>query len=91
MAGFSPTDIMRVSTEEEPLLKELIGHAWQTMKRTNWDNTKFCTVYPKKVLTFSQAKSFKSFYDTEGWHVVIKKKDRNYYFDIYQEFDFAEK
>ncbi len=89
MAGFTPTDISRATTEEEPILKELISNAWATMKRTNWDDTKFCTINPKNVLTFAQAKSFKRFYDAEGWHVIIKKKERNYYFDIYQDLDFT--
>ncbi len=84
MAGFSPKDITVASNEEEPILKKLITDAWATMKRTNWDDTKYCTINPKNVLTFSQARNFKTFYDNEGWHVIIKRKDRNYFFDIYQ-------
>lgn len=85
MAGFSPKDISVVTSEEETVLKQLIADAWATMKRTNWDDTKYCTINPKQVLTFSQAKSFKSFFDNEGWVVVVKRAERNYKFDVYQE------
>jgi len=88
MAGFGPSDINNVTEEEEPVLKKVIAQAWQTMKRTNWQDTKYCTINPKNVLTYSQARNFKSFYEKEGWHVVIKRKERNYFFDVYQELEF---
>ncbi|HOP64736.1 MAG TPA: hypothetical protein PK358_14570 [Spirochaetota bacterium] len=87
MAGFSPNDIKVVADHEEAGLKQVIGEAWITMKRTNWDDTKFCTINPNVVLTFSQAKSFQSFYENEGWFVQIKRANRNYYFDVYRSFD----
>lgn len=84
MAGFTINDLKVAASHEEPTLKQVIAEAWVTMKRTNWDDTKFCTVNPKIVLTYSQAKNFQTFYESEGWTVQIKRADRNYFFDIYQ-------
>ena len=84
MAGFSLNDLKVAASHEEPGLKQVIAEAWVTMKRTNWDDTKFCTINPTIMMTFSMAKSFQAFYDNEGWEVVIKRKDRNYHFDIYR-------
>jgi hypothetical protein len=61
MAGFTLNDIKVAAEHEQPILKQTIAEAWVTMKRTNWDDTRFCTINPTNVLTFSQAKSFQSF------------------------------
>mgnify|MGYP001281262569 CR=1 FL=1 len=87
MAGYSLNDIKVVAPHEEPLLKKTIAEAWVTMKRTNWDDTKFCTIHPTSVLTFSQAKSFQTFFENEGWFVTIKREHRNYNFDVYRSFE----
>jgi len=84
MAGFSLNDLKVAASHEETGLKQVIAEAWVTMKRTNWDDTKFCSINPTIMMTFSMAKSFQAFYDNEGWEVVIKRKDRNYNFDIYR-------
>ena len=84
MAGFTLNDIKVAAEHEQPILKQTIAEAWTTMKRTNWDDTRFCTINPSNVLTFSQAKSFQTFYESEGWYVQIKRATRNYYFDIYR-------
>jgi len=84
MAGFTINDIKVAATNEEAALKQVISEAWVTMKRTNWDDTKFCTINPSVVMTYSQAKNFQTFFDNEGWTVQIKRADRNYFFDIYQ-------
>ena len=84
MAGFGLNDLRVAASHEEPGLKQVIAEAWVTMKRTNWDDTKFCTINPTIMMTFSMAKSFQAFYDNEGWEVVIKRKDRNYCFDVYR-------
>jgi len=84
MAGYSLNDLrVSLTTTEEAGLKHVIATAWETMKRTNWDDTRFCTINPTLVMTFPMARNFKNFYDNEGWDVVIKRKERNYYFDIY--------
>jgi hypothetical protein len=85
MAGYSLNDIKIVPSHEEAGLKQVIAEAWESMKRTNWDDTKFCTINPSIVITYSMAKSFQTFYDNEGWTVVVKRSrnHRNYYFDIY--------
>ena len=84
MAGYTFNDIKSsLPSDEEAGLKQIIANAWETMKRTNWDDTKFCTINPVLVMTYSMAKSFQSFWNNEGWVVAIKRKDRNYYFDIY--------
>ena len=83
MAGYSIKDLKQVTTQEETGLKQAIAEAWVSMKRTNWDDTKFCTVNPNIVLSFSQAKSFQVFFENEGWKVQLKRKDRNYFFDVY--------
>jgi len=84
MAGFTINDIKVAASHEEAALKQTISEAWVTMKRTNWDDTKFCTINPNVVLTYSQAKNFQTFFENEGWTVQIKRADRNYFFDIYQ-------
>ena len=58
MAGFGINDLKVAAPHEEAVLKQVISDAWVTMKRVNWDDTKFCTVNPSVVLSFSQAKSF---------------------------------
>ncbi len=83
MAGYGLKDLQIAAPHEEPVLKQVIAEAWVTMKRTNWDDTKFCTVNPKTVLSYSQAKNFQAFWENEGWTVQIKRADRNYLFDIY--------
>ncbi len=83
MAGYSIKDLKQVTTQEEAGLKQAIAEAWVTMKRTNWDDTKFCTINPNVVLSFSQAKCFQVFFENDGWKVQLKRKDRNYYFDVY--------
>ena len=83
MAGYSIKDLKTVTTQEEVGLKQTIAEAWVTMKRTNWDDTKFCTINPNVVLSFSQAKNFQIFFENEGWTVQLKRKDRNYFFDVY--------
>ena len=84
MAGYSLTDLLKyLPGNEETGLKQVIAQAWETMKKTNWDDTKFCTINPSIVMTFPMAKNFQAFYNNEGWFVVIKRKDRNYHFDIY--------
>lgn len=87
MAGYTLNDIKVAGAHEEAILKKTIAEAWVTMKRTNWDDTKFCTVNPTSVLSFSQAKSFQTFYQNEGWFVTIKKHERNYLFDVYRTFE----
>ena len=84
MAGYGINDIKVAAPHEEAVLKQVIAEAWVTMKRVNWDDTKFCTINPKAVLTFSQAKNFQVFWESEGWTVQIKRAERNYFFDIYQ-------
>jgi len=84
MAGFGLNDLKVAASHEEAGVKQVIAEAWVTMKRTNWDDTKFCSINPSIMMTFSMAKSFQAFYDNEGWEVVIKRKDRNYNFDIYR-------
>ena len=84
MAGYSLNDLrVALTSTEEAGLKQVIAASWETMKRTNWDDTRFCTINPDLVMTYPMAKNFKSFYDNEGWDVVVKRKERNYYFDIY--------
>ncbi len=83
MAGYSINDLRVAAPHEEGTVKQLIAEAWVTMKRVNWDDTKFVTINPKVVLSFSQAKSFQVFWESEGWTVQIKKAERNYFFDIY--------
>jgi len=83
MPGFTINDIKVAAPHEEAALKQVISEAWVTMKRTNWDDTKFCTVNPTVVMSFSQAKNFQTFYQNEGWTVQIKRAQRNYFFDIY--------
>jgi len=84
MAGYTIDDIkVSLPSEEEAGLKQVIATAWETMKRTNWDDTKFCTINPTIVMTYPMAKSFQAFWNNEGWFVVIKRKERNYYYDIY--------
>jgi len=56
MAGFTINDIKVASSSEEAVLKQVISEAWVSMKRTNWDDTKFCTVNPSVVISYSQAK-----------------------------------
>lgn len=87
MAGYSLSDIKVAAPHEEPLLKKTIAETWVTMKRCNWDDTKFCTVNPTSVISFSQAKSVQTFFQSEGWFVTIKKADRNYIFDVYKPFE----
>lgn len=87
MAGFSLNDIKVVTATEEPLLKQVIAETWTTMKRTNWDDTRFCTINPSAIINFAQAKSLQTFFQNEGWFVQIKKVSRNYYFDIYRSFE----
>ena len=84
MAGYGLDDLKVAAPHEEPLLKKVIAEAWVTMKRVNWDDTKFCTINPTAIITFSQAKSFQAFWMNEGWGVTIKREHRNYYFDIYR-------
>ncbi|HNX24203.1 MAG TPA: hypothetical protein PKG60_09135 [Spirochaetota bacterium] len=84
MAGFTINDIKVASSSEEAVLKQVISEAWVSMKRTNWDDTKFCTVNPSVVISYSQAKNFQSFFEGEGWTVQIKRSSRNYLFDVYQ-------
>ncbi len=84
MAGFTINDLKTVNAQEEAGLKQTIAEAWVAMKRTNWDDTKFCTVMPNIVLTYSQAKNFQTFFENEGWTVQIKRASRNYFFDVYQ-------
>ncbi|HOQ10996.1 MAG: hypothetical protein BWY23_00530 [Spirochaetes bacterium ADurb.Bin218] len=84
MAGFSLKDISTVDQNEENILKQVIAEAWVTMKRNNWDDTKFCTVNPSVVINYPVAKSFQSFFENEGWAVQIKKERRNYVFDVYR-------
>ncbi len=84
MAGFSLNDIKVAAEHEQPLLKQTIADAWVSMKRTNWDDTRFCTIHPSNVLSFSQAKSFQTFFESEGWYVQIKRAQRNYFFDVYR-------
>jgi hypothetical protein len=84
MAGFTINDLKVAASHEEAGLKQVISEAWVSMKRTNWDDTKFCTVHPAVVITYSQAKNFQTFYENEGWKVQIKRANRNYFFDIYQ-------
>lgn len=83
MAGFTINDLKVAASHEEQGLKQLISEAWVSMKRTNWDDTKFCTVHPNIIITYSQAKNFQTFFENEGWKVQIKRAQRNYYFDIY--------
>ena len=83
MAGYSLSDIQALASYEETPFRQVISEAWVTMKRTNWDDTKFCSINPTLVMTYSMAKSFQTFWHNEGWFVVIKRKDRNYNFDIY--------
>ncbi|MCL2156224.1 MAG: hypothetical protein FWH53_11210 [Leptospirales bacterium] len=85
MAGYSFNDLSIAPSHEEEGLKQTIAAAWETMKRTNWDDTKFCTVNPPITITYSMAKSFQSFFNNEGWNVVVKRSRsrRNYYFDVY--------
>jgi len=83
MAGFTINDIRVAASHEEDVLKNVIAEAWVTMKRTNWDDTKFCTVVPAHVLTYSMAKNFQTFFQNEGWTVQIKKTGNNYLFDVY--------
>lgn len=87
MAGFGPNDIKKASGNEEAQLKQVIVDAWTTMKRTNWDDTRFCTVTPTFIITYSIAKNFKMFFESEGWKVQIKKAHRNYYFDVYSNYE----
>lgn len=91
MAGFSLNDIKVAAEHEQPILKQTISEAWVTMKRTNWDDTRFCTINPSVVLTFSQAKSFQTFFESEGWYVQIKRNQRNYCFDVYRSIDDMQK
>ena len=91
MAGFTLNDIKVATGNEEAILKQVIAEAWTTMKRTNWDDTRFCTINPSVVLTFSQAKSFQTFFENEGWFVQIKKATRNYTFDIYRSIEDMQK
>ena len=83
MAGYTINDMRVAPSHEEPGLKQVIAEAWETMKKTNWEDTKFCTVVPSIIMTYPMAKSFQTFYNNEGWFVTIKRKDRNYYFDVY--------
>ena len=83
MAGYSLSDIQALANHEESPFRQIVTEAWVTMKRTNWDDTKFCTINPTLMMTYSMAKSFQAFWNNEGWFVVIKRKDRNYNFDIY--------
>ncbi len=85
MAGFSYNDIKVVAGNEETVLKQVIAEAWITMKRTNWDDTRFCTVNPSIVITYPVAKNFQSFFQNEGWYVQLKKDRRNYLFDVYRD------
>ena len=87
MAGFSFNDINSVSGEEEAILKQFIADAWSTMKRTNWDDTKYCTINPKFVVNYPVARNFKAFFENEGWKVQLKKEKRNYIFDVYKSFE----
>jgi hypothetical protein len=84
MAGYGLNDLRVAASHEESGLKQIIAFAWEAMKRTNWDDTKFCTINPILMMSYSMAKSFQGFYNNEGWDVVIKRKDRNYCFDIYR-------
>ena len=83
MAGYSFNDLKIAPSYEEATLKQVIADAWASMKKTNWDDTKFCTVNPSMVITYSIAKSFQSFFENEGWLVTVKRKNRNYAFDVY--------
>jgi hypothetical protein len=84
MAGYTLEDLRTVlPSEEEAGVKQVIAAAWETMKRTNWDDTKFCTINPTIVMTYPMAKNFQAFWNNEGWFCVIKRKERNYYYDIY--------
>lgn len=83
MAGFTINDIQVAGSHEETALKQVIADAWVTMKRTNWDDTKFCTVMPSQVISYSMAKNFQTFFQNEGWTVQIKKAGNNYLFDVY--------
>jgi hypothetical protein len=87
MAGYTLNDLKVAAPHEEPALKQTIADTWVTMKRVNWDDTRFCTINPKFVFTFSMAKNFQVFWENEGWFVQIKRAERNYYFDIYRSFD----
>ena len=91
MAGYSYNDLKIANSQEEPLLKTTIADAWVTMKKTNWDDTRFCTINPSSVITYSQAKSFQTFFQAEGWFVQIKRAKRNYLFDIYRTLDDMQK
>jgi hypothetical protein len=84
MAGYSFEDLKLCPSHEEAALKQVIAAAWETMKRTNWDDTKFCTINPAMVITYSIAKSFQSFFQNEGWYVTVKRVNRNYSFDVYK-------
>jgi hypothetical protein len=87
MAGYTLNDLKVAAAHEEPALKQSIAEAWVTMKRTNWDDTRFCTINPKVVFTYSMAKNFQTFWENEGWFVQIKRAERNYFFDIYRSFE----
>ena len=87
MAGYTLQDLRVALPHEEAGVKQTIAEAWITMRRINWDDTRFCTINPKRMFSFTMAKNFQSFWENEGWFCVIKRAERNYFFDIYRDYN----
>jgi hypothetical protein len=83
MAGFSLKDICVTTGNEEDLLKGLIAEAWNTMRTINWDTRSYCVFRPAVKAPYPIAKNFQTFYEGEGWHVVIHDQTGDQHFTIY--------
>jgi hypothetical protein len=89
MANYGPDNIIQVRNEEEEALKVLIKEAWTQLRKTNWDITHSCTFNPQDKIQYPVAKSFKIFYEKEGWKVELKEGSTNFKFDFYNSEDIS--